>query len=160
MLQQYKTGDPWHARPIARAVFRWFWQNDEKQWVPYEPAMCVALEAAMLKREYVVSLPSIGPTAAAATQYEVNIVEMCQFRKNSKFHRRPVKRAGTPISPAFANSVKINAAVHSFNQALPDHWSPMQPGQQHVVVPLDLASPEAIKISRLLNATIGEKGRE
>jgi len=158
LMQQFKTGDPWRARPIARAVYKWLWRDDAGSWQPYSPEACAVIERGLLSREIVVPLSITLKGAPGPQSYEVNLVEMCQFRKGSKFNRRDVKRVGTPLSSAYSNSLRINAELRSFGELLPTNWSPFPPDKGHVTVTLDMKSEEAQKLVQLMNRTIAPEG--
>lgn len=87
---QFKTDNINRRRQIKRVEFGWFW-NDDGIWKPYSIEHTLAIEEAYLDRRPQVSI-KIG-----SSDYDINLVEMCQFHGMDRFRRRTIQRRGAPL---------------------------------------------------------------
>lgn len=159
---QYKLGKPDAMRPIVRIVYRWFWDSTDNRdprvkaaprWLPYSKEACDALENAILAHEVLVPVPG--------KDYEVNLVEMCQFRKGDRFARRDVRRIGTPFTEEHTNTILVGKEPFLFSNKVPKYWEPFTPedhGTKKVDVPL--SSDEGRRIIKVVSNTFAKAGRK
>eukprot|EP00727_Mastigamoeba_balamuthi_P008797 m51a1_g454 hypothetical protein (556) ;mRNA; r:144948-147209 len=147
---QFKHDCPSRERPVRRELVRWLWQDDTGRWRSYMVSYMLQIERAFMSREPQVLL------RIQNVQYEVNLVEMVQYRHEHKFYRRNIRRVGPPLSAEHTKGVKLGSELLLFNETMPAYWTPgFGEGQdQFRTVDIALDSWEATNIESLLNGTI------
>ncbi|KAH3766054.1 hypothetical protein Pelo_2056 [Pelomyxa schiedti] len=152
-MRQMKKSNEFHSRPVEKIQVVWLWAKEtstsQKVWLPYDPVISRQLELALLNSEP----HCIIKPASATFTYDVNLVQMCQYRQGMKFNRRDICRVGPPLISDHLQNIKIAGELVSLRDCIPDYWAPICE-VNHQVVNLDLSSPEAKKISKLMNDTI------
>lgn len=118
-MRQFKTANNTKTRTITRVTFQWYWLSDEIEngknvFKPYSPEITCQIENAYIERRPQVSVNIEGK------QYDINLVEMCQFRSLSRFHRRNIKREGFPLNNE--DKILINDERCIIRDTYPPYW--------------------------------------
>lgn len=157
---QRKTREPQRKRPIRRVRFLWLWNSgggnigDPIVWTPFSKEISATIEAALMARE------AAAKYVVDGKNYRVSLTEMCQFREESLYNRRDVRRIGAPLTADHLKSVKIAGSLHSFDSHIPSYWSQMKVLTSPIplVVKLDLTTPEAKNLISFMNSNMKKHG--
>eukprot|EP00927_Polykrikos_kofoidii_P063969 TRINITY_DN5889_c1_g3_i1.p1 TRINITY_DN5889_c1_g3~~TRINITY_DN5889_c1_g3_i1.p1 ORF type:complete len:718 (-),score=111.87 TRINITY_DN5889_c1_g3_i1:47-2056(-) len=153
---QRNVDDPKKRRALMAVGVLWEWNSGDGAgkavvWQPYELAQQIILEMSFTKRCALVELEMNG------VNYVVDTVGMRQFRKDSAFKYRFVRRSGLPLARG-TDIVTLPGDVQVQLREMPAHWISKKlhsfPPTETNRVTVDATDAISMTIQTWLNSTI------